>query len=340
MTSTLQEQAENSLERIQQFNVEQLPRTAELGSSFHFEGAVQPARRLIDLYQQLPKTALRYLPHDFLQRIKNQADADFQRLNQLLEFDPSTETNPTQVRDGYVNEMESAYQQAFQTLHPSIAYGVSRAVDFQRLENDARAVVQSIRDEAADLTTQLEQSKNEATKTLEEVRKVAAEQGVSQQAIYFKDESEEHQRLSDKWQKWTMWFASGLTGYAIASLFIHKIPILAPSTTYEAAQLVASKFLIFGVLSYLLFLASKNFLSHKHNAIVNKHRQNALMTFTALADAAGREESRDVVLSHAAASIFLHQDTGYSKSGGQGANGVAGHSLIEIMPKAVAHGSE
>ena len=337
MASEDQNEAQESLERIQQFDVEQLPRKADLGTGLNFQKAVQPARTLIELYNQLPASALAFMPDNFQQQVKQQADADFQKLNQLLEFDPSTEANPAQVRDSYVNAIVAAYQPAFTKLHPFISYGVSRVADFQRLENDARAAVQAARDDAAKLIGQLEESKSEAAQILEEVRRVAAEQGVSQQAIFFKEESDEHQTLADTWRGWTMWVAAGLALYAVASLFLHKIPLLRPETTYDAFQLVSSKILIFGVLSYLLFLAAKNFLSHKHNAIVNKHRQNALMTFKALADAAGSEESRDVVLTHAASSIFSPQDTGYTKSGSP--SGV-GRSLVEIMPKAIANGSE
>ena len=337
MASEEQNEAQKSLERIQQFDVDQLPRKADLGSSLNFQKAVQPARELVELYNQLPASALTYMPESFQQQVKSQADADYQKLTQPLEFNPSTEANPAQVRDSYVNAITSAYQPAFTKLHPFISYGVSRVADFQRLENDARAAVQAVRDDAADLLGQLQESNKEAAQILEEVRKVAAEQGVSQQAIFFKEESDEHQTLADTWRNWTMWVAGGLALYAIGSLFLHKIPLLRPESTYDAVQLVSSKVLIFGVLSYLLFLAAKNFLSHKHNAIVNKHRQNALMTFKALADAAGSEESRDVVLTHAASSIFSPQDTGYTKSGSP--NGV-GRSLIEIMPKAIANGSE
>lgn len=337
MASEIQEEAIESLERVQKFEVEQLPRKADLGTGLNFQKAVGPARTLIELYNQLPASALSFMPENFQQQVKQQADADFQKLNQPLEFDPSTEANPAQVRDNYVNAIAAAYQPAFTKLHPFIAYGVSRVADFQRLETDARAAVQAARDDAAKLIGQLEESKGEAAQILEEVRRVAAEQGVSQQAIFFKDESAGHQTLADAWESRTMWAAGGLGLYAIASLFIHKIPLLIPKTPYDAFQLLSSNVLIFGVLSYLFFLADNNFLSHKHNSIVNKHRQNALMTFKALADAAGSEESRDVVLTHAASSIFSPQDTGYTKSGSP--NGV-GRSLIEIMPKAIANGSE
>jgi len=87
-------------------------------------------------------------------------------------------------------------------------------------------------------------------------------------------------------------------------------------TAYETVQLAVSKILVFVVLSYMLYLCAKNFLSHKHNAIVNKHRQNALLTYKALVEAAGNTPNREVVLNHAAACIFGPQSTGYSGDSG------------------------
>jgi hypothetical protein len=54
-------------------------------------------------------------------------------------------------------------------------------------------------------------------------------------------------------------------------------------------------------------------MAHTHNSIVNRHRQNGLQTFTTLVDAAGSSQAQDIVLSHAAASIFEPQETGYAK---------------------------
>ncbi len=98
-----------------------------------------------------------------------------------------------------------------------------------------------------------------------------------------------------------------------------------------------SKLLIFAVLAYMLLLCARNFLAHKHNSIVNKHRQNALLTFKALADAASKEDQRDVVLTYAAACIFSPQETGYTKSGG--AQLELPTNIIQAIPRIASGGS-
>lgn len=328
--SKLQETKE-SLVRMQRFEAESLSRESDLGARFSLSAAVEPAKKLIRLYNQLGASALEDFPDDILDQIKRQADADFNRFQALLDFAPDEQQNPASVRDQLVEQITAAYHGAFQNLYMPIAYGASKSIDFQRMENDARASLQAVTDQATEITGQLKVQHEQAEQILSDVRKVAAEQGVSQQALYFKDEAEEHRGLAATWQTYTVRLSIGVAAYALASLFLHKIPFFQPDSAFESAQLIASKILIFVVLSYMLVLAAKNFLNHKHNQIVNKHRQNALMTFKALVDASQSEESRDIVLVHAASCIFAPQDTGYTKAQSSGSS----QSVTELLPKTV-----
>lgn len=208
--------------------------------------------------------------------------------------------------------------------------------DFAALEREARAAVQAAADNAAELTADLEKNKQEVQKILDKVRRVAAEQGVSQQAIYFQQDSSTHDTDAGIWQTRTIYLAIGLVVYAALSATFHKWTWLAPTNNYDAFQLGLSKLLIFVVIAYMLLLSARNFLAHKHNAIVNKHRQNALLTFNALVDAAKGEDRKDIVLTCAAACIFSPQETGYTKSSSGQAEMPT--SIIQALPRAAAAG--
>lgn len=329
------EETQESLSRMQAFDAKTLAREDELGRNFDFSAIVAPASKLIRLYNQLGLSTLDDFPDAILGQIKVQADADFNRFQQALDFDPTTvqNQNPTQPRDNLIQQVISAYDPAFQKLFPFISYGTSKSVDFQRMENEARAMLQNVKDEATEITGHLTTHQEQAQEVLADVRKVAAEQGVSQQAIYFKDESESHDEAAEYWKVKTIQAAIALGIYAFCTLFIHKMSWLKPEDNLQAFQLITSKVLIFGVIAYLLFLAAKNFLSHKHNAIVNKHRQNALMTYKALTDAASTAEAKDIVLNHAASCIFTPQDTGYIKNESSQGQSNPVRSVIELMPK-------
>ncbi len=103
-------------------------------------------------------------------------------------------------------------------------------------------------------------------------------------------------------------------------------------------QIVASKVLIFAVLGYMLLLSARNFLSHKHNSVTNKHRQNSLATFKALVDAGGTQEARDVVLKYAAASVFTPQETGYANTTSGGSSPSAS-TVVELTSQMADHQS-
>jgi hypothetical protein len=319
-----------SLRRIQGFNIKTLPRKDDLGSNLSFEEALEPASRLIELYKRLPTTVLEDFPENVLDPIRNKANEDYTRFNEMLKFDPSG-ANPKNARKTLIDGLIASYQPAFTTLHPFIAYSLYKSADFTRLESEARSTFQSINDQSKKLMDSLETSQKEANNVLQEIRKVAEEQGVTQQAIYFKNESDAHDKRARKWFWGTIGVTGLLCGYAVFSLFFHKIPAIAPATDYDRIQIAVSKVLIFAVISYMLYLCGRNFISHKHNSIVNRHRQNALMTYRALVEAAGDTPNREVVLVQAASCIFSPQCTGYAKD--EGSQFPGSKSIVEYMMK-------
>jgi hypothetical protein len=301
-----------SLMRMQSFDTRTLPRVDVLGSAINFTDAVEPADRLIDLYKQLPLEVLEQLPDNFLGQIRQQADNDYKILDLILHFEPGT---PKVERDTRLQTLENAYDPAFTRLHPFISYSVRKSTDFSRLEREARSLIQNVTDRAGELQQELEKRKKDADEVLQAVRKVAEEQGVSQQAIYFKNEADKHTDEATVWLRRTVILTIVLTTYAIGTLFLHRWEFLTPTNVYETTQLAVSKILIFLTISFFLVLSSKNYLAHRHNVVVNRHRQNALATYEALVKASA-DASRDVVLAKAADCIFSAQATGFGKGDG------------------------
>ncbi len=332
----MRQKTKESLERIQTFDTDQLPREDDLGKSFAFHGAVAPAQRLVELYNRLGVSALDDLPQQALTKIRNQANADYSRFDEILRFDPQQQNAKTQ-KDTLITQIESAYQTTFDALHPYISYSLHKTADFKRLEEDARAALQAIRDQADDVAKGMAADKKASEQVLKDIRRVAEEQGVTQQAIYFAESASKHEEQTNKWRKYTIRMAIGLGIYAFLSLFLHHVPGLDPENTYQTIQVAVSKILMFTVISYMLYLCARNFMSHKHNAIVDRHRQNALMTYTALVDAAGDTPNKEVILVQAAACIFAPQHTGY---GGDSIPQQPGaKSVVEFLSKPL-HGDD
>lgn len=329
------DEARTSLQRMQEFDAATLVQEAKLGSAKNFARAVEPANRLIQLYQRLSERALEDLSETRLTEVRNRANSDYNQFKQILDFDPD---RTSADRDNFVSQVSQAYGPTFDILHPLVAYSLHRSADFQRLDSEARATLQGVSDRASEITADLEKTKKQAASILEEVRKAAAESGVSQQAVYFKDAADAHDTDAESWRKRVIQLAWATGAFSFLSIFLHRIPLIKPTTGYDAAQIAISKVLIFGVLSFLLYLASRNFLSHKHNAIVNRHRQQALLTYQALVNAAADSANRDIVLTHASACIFGPQPSGYTGDGSQSAP--SAKSVVELMGASIARGAK
>ena len=331
---SLVDETTTSLRRMQLFDASTLVQEAKLGSAKNFKKVVTPATRLVDLYKRLTEHALQDFPEQKLEQVRARADSDFQLFEQVLLFDPD---RTSAERDALVASVTSAYGPCFEILHPLVAYSLHRAADFQALDSQARATFRAITDQATALTNDLEGRKTEAVEILAAVRKTAAESGVTQQAIYFKESADAHDSESETWRGRVTNLAWVAGIFAFLSLFLHRIPLLAPQTAYDTVQIGVSKILIFGVLSFLLYLSARNFMSHKHNAVVNRHRHQALLTYQALVAAAADTANRDIVHSHAAACIFGSQPTGYSDEARQSAP--SAKSVVELMGSSIARGT-
>lgn len=336
-TQSVLDACKESLERIQNFDSKTLSREADLGRQLSFAEVVDSAEAVIAVYRRIPQSALSDFTDGQLSAITQQSQADYNTFKQILAFNASASDAYNQ-RAQLMGTVKARRDQAFEQLWQYISYGVARVTDTSVLEAQARATIQTIEDQAAKLTSQLESAKAEADAALAAIRAVASEQGVSQQAIYFKGEAETQEGLADTWLNRTYWFAGAVGVFATLSLFLHKIPWLHPESNAELVQLVTSKFLIFAVLGYLLLLAARNYTTHKHNAVVNRHRQNALLTYRALAEAAGEKGTADIVLAHAAACIFSPQETGFAQGKGESAGG--SKSVLELMTKAATKEGE
>jgi len=320
---------------MQEFDPDTLIREEELGKAYNFRGAVAPAQRLVDLYKRLTPLALEDFPAEQLNQVKNAANRDYMLFDQILSLDAKQGLSQP-ARDQRITQIEQAYQPTFRELYPLIAFSLHRAADFQQLDRDSRAALQAIRDQGAAFAKDADGIKKEAVEALESAQKAAAEHGVTQQAIYFRDEGQSHADEAAKWQRATAKWAVGVIVFAVGSIFLHKIPLLKPETTYDTVQLAISKVLIFTVLSYMLYLSAKNFLAQRHNAIINKHRQNALMTYQAIVAAAKDTGNKDVILTHASACIFSPQATGY---GGDGSGeGTGAKSIVEVFGQLASKG--
>ncbi len=313
MSDSYLEEARKSLRRIRSENISDIGQRARLGESFNFEETIPHLDSIKRLFLSIEEAYLTEIASQQHQIVRERADSLFHLIESVRNFDEK-QSNISAARQAIIDSIKNSYQEYFNQLSPIIAFLASRARDFTKLEQDYRATVQAIKDQSAEVARYTESTKLEVTEILDEIRRTAAESGVSQQAYYFNEEAKKHDEEARNWRNITIIALVCVLIFGVLSMFLHKIELLRPSNTFDAVALGTSKIFVFVILSYLVFLAAKNFLSHKHNAIVNRHRLNALLTFNALVSAANSTENRDVILSYAASCIFSPQETGYARS--------------------------
>ena len=154
-------EAQESLKRLQDFDASTLPQKDQLGAELNFSDAVPYARKLVDLFNQISLTSLVDLPKVHLDAIKNQADATFNRFDEILTFSQK-EANAFDRHRNLLQQLETAYDGVFNKIHPLVSYSTSRSADFKALETQSRATFQTIKDEAEILLSKLEEDKSAA----------------------------------------------------------------------------------------------------------------------------------------------------------------------------------
>jgi len=312
---TVLDEAGRSLRRLQDFDTKPLSRD-ELGKSYNFNEIISHMQSTLDLFKSINLLHLPSMSDNFLNIIKDQSNMVYSLLKEILEFDPGNEDNPNSKKSNIESRVISSHESVFKALHPIISYSSSLQRNFSELESSARAEIQSIRDKGEALQADLTKTSEEAAQILKDIRDIAAEHGVTQQAVYFSTESEEHLKIAGQWKIATIIMAVTTILFAILAILTHDyfMTQVQQGGTYSMVQIIIGKGIIFTILIYMLLFCSKAFASHRHNSIVNKHRQNALMTFNALTDSASNADQRDIVLIHAAACIYGPQETGYTKT--------------------------
>ena len=301
------------LQRIQSFKPEELRQNERLGRESDFSDVIFPAEKLVNVFKKLPAEAIDELTIEQKKLVQDWCKSVYNLFEEIKSIRTS-DTDFASRREDLISQTKQAYDVNLKRLQPLIAYAVARTVDFNDLTDQARRAVQGIRDENEKILRELENVSNEAAQVLQRVKDAAAEQGVTQQAKYFQLQADDHKAASVKWLIASSLSVFLLIAYSILTLFFPYFEFFRPVSVADSIQTTASKALVFIVLAYMSAQCVKVYSAHKHNEVTNRHKQNALMTYTTLAEAGGTADTKDVVLQYAASAIYSPADSGYLKS--------------------------
>lgn len=269
-----------------------LVREDVLGRDLGFASGLPYFQRTLRLFRDLAEANLDTVPFTRLQQLARVAEGAMTQFQQVKNFSlQQSPQNPTQVRDTLVQQIRDSFDNHFDLVAPVIAYSVRKGTDFERLEDEARQTVETLKSLVADQEQSRKAMLAEVEGTLEKVRRAAQEVGVAQHAVHFRQEADEHKRVSVKWLVATGLLAIVTVLFGVLSLvyYISQVPTL---TTGQSVQLALAKLVIFTVLFSTVIWSGRIYRAHRHNYIVNKHRQNALSTFETFVKAAGDDQTR------------------------------------------------
>lgn len=322
---------EASLLALTAYTPASLVRTEQLGTAIDFSQGIEVFERTLSLFGSLRESSLDNVPHDTLVRLTQFANQAANTFKQIESFDPSGQNNPATVRDNLIQEAANQYQSWFTHIAPIIAYSVRRGTDFDRLERDARNSVEELNRIKRDVEARAATIVSEAQGTLEQVRRAAAEVGVAQHAVHFRDEAASHLARSKSWLWATTMLAAtalALSGWTVYYYARTAIDL----TTSQSLQLAISKVILFSLLYFGIVWSARMYRSQWHNHVVNKHRQNALSTFETFVKAASDDQTKNAVLIQATNSIFAPQATGFVSHEG---DATASPQILEIVRGAI-----
>jgi len=319
---------EEALAKLVQITPESLIRREELGNALESE---RPHfSRILKLFQNLANCSLDDIPYTALNEMANVA------IQALAHFEAVRTFSIEHPRIQAKNEIRDYYDLVYRTITPHIAYSVRKGTDFEALEEtletearETRKNIRILRDEQIKSQKTLE---GEVNAIVESIRRAAAEVGVAQHASHFKNESDYHTKASSWWLIATVVIAAVTLGFGSYTVWYYSTHSVSLDGA-QSLQLAVAKIILFSVLYFALIWVGRNYRAHRHNYIVNKHRQNALGTFEAFVKAATDEQTKNAVLLQATQSIFAPQVSGYL---GKESEGHPSSQVLEIIRGAVS----
>lgn len=339
-------QAKNQLNNINKLDLDKLARTNELGTSMGFAEIVEYAEDTREVFNNFNNELLEKLPQNYCQQILGKLKDFESLLGSVMAFDVN-QGNAAQARENLVHQFKDFSIKIKQQLAPHIAYILGlkantsdlyeielekiklKEKEFENLINKKEIELKNTLDKVNKTQDELEQVKSEFSEISRKLQEDAGKASTSKEAIHFKQEARNY--IITSYINLTIIILLSIC--LIATLFAINyflIPDNADPNKFTALNYMTNKILIIGLIAYLLKTSVKSYLSSLHNSTVNRHRQNALLTYDTLFNGAHSPETKDKILEAASACIYSHQETGYVKQSAGNNN-----SLMEIVPKTI-----
>ena len=280
-----------------------------------------------DLFKTFRKCELYFLPDAELKRFR-------EFTGQALELFKRSKARPISPEEhqSIIDSSEKLYDVCFPPVSSAIAYWTAKNLD-----------VKGQKEETESLIEQLNKRKGEAEQILRDVKETVQKATVAKEAVHFKEEAQSHKVAGYGWLSATVALALITFVFAWNSYKLYEQLILrafaenaSPFTTAQSIQLGVAKLFLFSLLVGGIVWCGRVYRAHRHNYVVNKHRQNALGTFDTFVNSAHDQQTKSAILLQATQAIFTPQHTGYISQEGE----AGGYPQIMEIVRSVAEGKD
>lgn len=300
-----------NLEKIISFKIENLTREQDLGALLSFKEIEYLFIKIIDLFKKVNEVDLEEIPYSILNLFNTQLTNAISIFNQAVNFN-TNQVNPVLARDGIITSIKKNYDNYLTHSIPILTIGLLNNNDTSIERSKIKALLSEFEADREQNKIKIDKKLNELNEILTNAKSVANQIGVSKHSTVFKTESEFHNIESEKWLKYTILI---LIGIVISSIFLAFLGKCFTDNTTQVIQFSITKVIFLSALFYALSLTNRNYKAHKHNSIINKHRQNALTTFETFSEAAGDDiQTKNAVLLETTHTIFSNKQTGYMQN--------------------------
>lgn len=271
--------------------------------------------------------------------------------NSVLNFIQAIEKKETgspdviaRKKENTLNEINAYYLQCLNIDNPTstnLLYVLSITKSFEEKDENDKTEINNIKQEVKDEISKsallyeklsndenlkkIEQNRTDSETILNELKKKASEQTVSDYAIVFRDESSNYKNLAEKW------LAAGI----IISIIFLILIVVSAITEFLPTEIlidnkvagynitnIITKALIIAVIIFIMSFSFKQYSINRHLQAVNIHRQKALNSYKLFTTSiAGNDiNSQNALMIQVAKAIYEPQSTGFLNEKGNNVN--------------------
>jgi ABC-type multidrug transport system fused ATPase/permease subunit len=276
-----------------------------------FEPAKLDFEAVIEASKQLLANPLNKLPMALLRRLESAYGGITALLGTIQSY--QIQVQGVDGRNALLQKIESDVGAFFDLIAP--VQGFLTAI---RISEDAQSL-QHAASEALEKTSRVASESEEKLSAINELLRLSRDAvqkvGASRHALFFKNEAEEHEKGASRWLIATLLMTALTVILGGVNLYF---AFTAPGTwsAAQSVQLIVAKFILFSLLLSAVVWCGRSYRAQRHNYVVNRHRQNALSSFEAFAEASQDDQTKNAVLLQATQSIFAPQSSGYADQAG------------------------